>query len=364
LDPTTICSGSVAVFLTGHVAGDRGEQLGLRIGVIGTGKLGREHVRVLSGMGDVDYLACHDIDADRAQRVGEEFNARAFTDAEALMSEVDAVSIVVPSSVHAQVAVGALEAGKDVFLEKPIAGDVPSAERIVEAARRNGRILQMGHVERFNPAVEAALPHIQEPSFIEVHRLANFVPRGIDVSVATDLMIHDIDLLFLFMDCPPSDIRAKGAGILTPGPDIINARLEYPNGCVANLTASRVSMEPMRKVRIFSRNQYLSIDLLHRSVKRYEKKADFEKMIAKLHHLGNNAQPIDMRDFLVIEESEASGEEPLGRELEAFCRSVMTRSEPPVTGEDGLRALRLVESILEKIERDTTFPSSNTPRSS
>lgn len=322
--------------------------------MIGTGKLGREHVRVLGKLEEVDYLACCDLDVERARRVGAEFGARAFEDVRDLMGEVEAVSIVVPSGRHAEVAVGALQAGKDIFLEKPIASDVPSAEQIVASARENGRILQMGHVERFNPAVEAALPYIREPSFIEVHRLANFAARGIDVSVATDLMIHDIDLLFMIMDCWPHDIRAKGAGILTAGPDIINARLEFPNGCVANLTSSRVSMDPMRKMRIFSPNQYLSIDLLHRNVKRYEKGADFEKIVAKLHHLEGTAEPIDMRDFLVIEEFEVNGEEPLAKELRSFCRSVLTRSEPPVTGEDGIRALKLVDSILEKIKHDTT----------
>jgi predicted dehydrogenase len=328
--------------------------LGLRVGVVGTGKLGREHVRVLSKLEEVDYLACYDLDAERARQIGDEFHAQAFADVHDLMGEVDAVSVVVPSGKHAEVAVDAMNAGKDVFLEKPIASDIPSAERIVESAHKNDRILQMGHVERFNAALEAALPHIKEPSFIEIHRLANFVTRGIDVSVATDLMIHDIDLLFLLMDSWPQDIRAKGAGILTAGPDIINARLEFPNGCVANLTASRVSMEPMRKIRIFSPNQYLSIDLLHRNVKRYEKKDDFEKMIAKLHLLGNKIDPIDMRDFLIIEEYEAKGEEPLAKELRVFCQSVITRTKPPVTGEDGIRALKLVESILGKIERDTT----------
>ncbi|NIM19465.1 MAG: Gfo/Idh/MocA family oxidoreductase [Candidatus Latescibacteria bacterium] len=328
--------------------------MGLRVGVAGIGKLGREHVRVFKGFDEVDFIGCYDLIEERALQASKDFGATTFSTVQELIDAVDAVSVVVPSTKHAEVAVAALEAGKDVFLEKPIASDVRAAERIVDATQRHQRILQMGHIERFNSAFEAAFPFIQDPSFIEIHRLAPFAARGIDVSVATDLMIHDLDILLLLLKRWPEDIRAKGAGILTTGPDIINARLEFANGCVANLTSSRVSVEPMRKIRVFSPNRYLSIDLFRRRVKRYEKGEKFKEGVARLKELEGSPGVIDLSEFLTIEEFETHGDEPLAKELKTFCRSVLTRKPPPVTGEDGLNALKLAEAVLDKIEREST----------
>ncbi len=322
--------------------------MGLRVGVIGTGKLGREHVRVLKRVPEVEHVACYDIVHDKSEVVARAYGAEAFSDVRKLMDAVDAVSIVVPTSSHAAVSLQALECGKNLFLEKPIAASVKEARQIVEAAHRFQRVLQIGHIERFNAAVRQALPHIDSPSFIEIHRLAPFTVRGIDVSVIMDLMIHDIDLLFLFTGKKPVDIRAKGAAILTNGPDIVNCRIEYDDGCVANLTASRVSIDPMRKVRIFSRDSYVSIDLLRGSLRHLRKGSKFDESAERLRN-GMDPGSISLRDVVDVEERKIEGEEPLFDELQSFCRTVCTGDSPAVTGEDGLAALEVAIQIQERV---------------
>jgi len=328
--------------------------VGLKVGVIGTGRLGRQHVRVFGRIPEVELVGCYDIVHEKSQRVAREFGAEAFASVDELLAATDSVSIVVPTVRHAEVSLVALEAGKHVFLEKPVAASVVEAERIVEAAARAGRVLQIGHVERFNEAIKACRPYVDSPSFIEIHRLAPFTPRGIDVSVIMDLMIHDIDLLIYFLGKLPVDVRAKGAGVLTSAPDIVNARLEYDDGCVANLTASRVSLETMRKVRIFSRSRYLSIDLHQGKIKHVRKKDSFDRGVEMLRLNREKLDDVTLQDFLEIEETIVEGEEPLFSELRSFCRSVLDGTEPAVTGEDGLRALRLavdIQRIVEKTQR-------------
>ena len=319
--------------------------MGLKVGVIGTGSLGRHHVRVLKRVPEVEHVACYDIDTARSSEVAEAFGAEAHRDVMKLLEAVDAVSIVVPTTSHEEVALRALECGNNVFVEKPIAASIGEAERIIETARKYGRVLQIGHIERFNAAIRHAAPRISDPSFIEIHRLAPFTVRGIDVSVIMDLMIHDIDLLTLFVGERPIDIRAKGAGILTNGPDIVNARLEFASGCVANLTASRVSLEPMRKVRIFCPTSYSSIDLLKGSIRHLEKGGAFDESVKMLKEGRFDPTKVSFADVVKIDEQDTKGEEPLFEELQSFCRSLTNGERPAVTGEDGLLALQIASEI-------------------
>ncbi|HEX5131144.1 MAG TPA: Gfo/Idh/MocA family oxidoreductase [Candidatus Krumholzibacteria bacterium] len=322
--------------------------MGLRIGVAGTGRLGRAHVRVLRSLAGVDHVGCFDVDAGRARAAAEEFGARAYPSLSAMLADVDAVSIVTSTSHHCTVALDAVAAGCDLFIEKPITATVAEGERVVAAAAAGSRILQVGHIERFNGALEAVLPRIGRPLFIEVHRLAPFTPRGTDVSVVMDLMIHDLDLLGLLVGGVPVDVRAKGAALLTAEPDIVNARLEYADGCVANVTASRVTASPMRKVRVFSTTGYYSIDLLGGSVTHYRKSDGFDARMAALQTGALDAPPA-LADFVAVEQFRSDGAEPLAKELGAFCRAVASRSTPPVTGEDGLQAMRLADAILNRV---------------
>ena len=317
------------------------------MGVAGTGRLGRAHVRVLRSLPGVDFVGCFDINASRARSAADEFGASAFRALDDMLAEVDAVSIVTTTSAHAEVALRALDRGRDVFVEKPITADVADGERVVARARECGRILQVGHIERFNPAIEAVLPRVGTPLFIEVHRLAPFTIRGTDVSVVMDLMIHDLDLLGLLVGQAPRDVRAKGAALLTAAPDIVNARLEYPDGCVANVTASRVTAAPMRKVRVFSGSGYFSIDLLAGTATCYRKADAFADRLADIQR--GAVSSYSMADFVSVEQIRGDGVEPLVKELGAFCRCVVERSAPAVSGEDGLEALRLATTILERV---------------
>jgi predicted dehydrogenase len=328
--------------------------MGLRIGVIGVGKLGSQHVRVLCGLDGVDYVGCHDQLPERAREAAREFGATVYEDRETLMADVDAVDIVVPTSDHARYASMALEMGKDIFVEKPLAADVSDAEAVVKLAESHDRIVQVGHSERFNGVLEKVRPRVRNTSFIEIHRLAPFSVRGTDVSVVGDLMIHDLDLLFHLLGEWPTEIRAKGAAVLTDGPDIVNARLEYGSGCVANVTASRVTLEPMRKLRVFSPHGYISIDLRAGRATEYRKASSFEDRLERLRTQAEGYDRLQLSDFVEFEMFQTDGVEPLEKELRAFCRSVETRQAPPVTGRDGLNAVKLATEIFAIVQRDAS----------
>lgn len=307
----------------------------LPVAVIGVGHLGYHHARVYTEMPEVDLVGVVDIDGARARQVAEEFGCEAHETPEALLDRVAAVSIVVPTVAHADVAERWLRAGKHVLLEKPIAPTLADADRVLSAAAAAGVTLQIGHLERFNGAVKKLREVLTRPLFIEAHRLAPFNPRGTDVDVVLDLMIHDLDIVLSLCDAPVVNLEAVGIPILTSLEDVANARLRFANGCIANLTVSRVAMESMRKIRFFQPYTYISLDYQAQEMKVYrvpDGPVDFRNLTgAPFHH-----------EHLALNEGE-----PLRRELAAFLTHVRDGSTPEVTGEDGRDALALALRILE-----------------
>ena len=318
----------------------------LRVGVVGVGHLGRLHARVYSEMDSCELVGVCDTDGSRAAEVAGEFRTEAVGDLDALLDRVEAVSLATPTVSHHGVARDCLERGVHVLVEKPIAGTVDEAREMVELGREKGLVLQVGHIERFNPAVRAALGVLDAPKFIEVHRLGVFVPRGTDVAVILDLMIHDIDLILSTVDADVTAIEAVGIPVLSPSTDIANARLSFSDGCVANITASRVSREKVRKIRFFQHSAYISVDTLKPRTQVFRRKSvpeDTLRRIASGEIEGGLESVVDYED-LPLDRSE-----PLRLELESFATPVTKRSEPVVRGEDGLRALEVAMEILRQI---------------
>ncbi len=300
----------------------------LRVGVIGVGHLGKHHARIYSELDGVDLVGVADVLSDRAKAIGSEHGAEAFTDYKELFGQVDAVSIAAPTEMHASIGVDCLEHGLDVLVEKPIAQDGDQARAMNRTAREKDRILQVGHVERFNPVVEAACRVATRPQFFEVHRLNKFSMRSLDIDVVLDLMIHDIDIVLALVDSPVSEIRAVGIPVLSNKADIANVRLEFEDGCVANLTASRVSTDSVRKLRFFQPNDYVSLD-----------------------YTSQTGYVLSLDGGRIRQEKLEPGErEPLKEQLAAFVSSVRERSPARVSGEDGLKALDVAMLVLEKID--------------
>jgi predicted dehydrogenase len=301
----------------------------MKVAVIGVGHLGRHHARIYEEMEGTELAGVVDIRRERAEEIAQVHHTQAFTDYHELFGRVDAVSLAVPTVDHAQIGVNLLEHGIDVLVEKPLATSLEDARRLIETAARSGRILQTGHVERFNPVVMAAIEAATSPQFFEIHRLAAFSPRSLDIDVVLDLMIHDLDIVLHLVRSPVAEVRAVGIPILSSKADIANARVEFQNGCVANLTASRVSYEKTRKLRFFQPHDYISVD-----------------------YATQTGIMVSLRMGRVIERKlEPANGEPLRIELESFVKSVQTRSAPAVSGEDGYRALELAIQINEAIAR-------------
>jgi len=299
----------------------------VRIGVIGVGHLGQHHARLLASMDGVDLVGVCDINRARAEEIGTKFGAQAFGDAREFLGRVDAVTVAVPTVAHLDVGLPFLQAGVATLIEKPIAPSVRDADRLVEAAERGGAMLATGHTERFNPAVAAALPIISEPRFIEIHRLGTFPERSLDIDVIFDLMIHDLDLLLSVVRSEVTTIEAVGVNVLTPKADIANARLRFASGCIANVTASRISRERVRKARFFQNDAYVSIDY-----------AAQELEVFRL--VKNGPRPIIHGGKVDV-----VNEEPLHRELADFVEAVQTGRKPGVTGRDGRLALELATRV-------------------
>ena len=308
----------------------------VRVGVVGVGALGQHHARVYAGLPGARLAGVYDVSASQASEVATRHGVRAFAHLRDLLSEVDAVSVAVPTVDHLRVSRAALEAGKDVLVEKPIAVTLEEADELIGLASARKAVLQVGHIERFNPVAELLSATVTGPRFIEVHRLGSFSARSLDIDVVLDLMIHDLDIVLSLDGSAVVQVDAVGVPVLTPKVDIANARLRFASGLIANLTASRVSAEKIRKFRVFAPHTYISVDFAARD--------------AQVYRLGKPG-PEGLPEISVerTETPDTPEAEPLRRQLAAFLEAARNRSRPVITGEDGRRALQLAQRILERI---------------
>ena len=305
-----------------------------RIAVVGVGHLGQHHARILAEMSEVDLVAVVDTKPERAAEIAAKRGTAPLADASTLLGRVDAVIVATPTVSHVQTALPFVEAGAAVLVEKPLAAGIAEADVLVEAAAQRGTLLATGHTERFNPAVAAALPFVSSPRFVEIHRLGTFPERSLDIDVIFDLMIHDLDLLLAVVDSEVASVEAVGVNVLTSRLDIANARLRFASGCVANVTASRISRDRVRKARFFQRDSYVSIDYAEQAVEAY-------RLVAQ-----NGGRP-EIQGGRV----DVTGDEPLRLELADFVDAVRTGRQPAVTGRDGRAALALATQVTELISK-------------
>ncbi len=326
----------------------------LRVGVVGAGAFGRNHARVYHELQsdpsqNIEFAGIVDIDFARAQTVAKEFGVTAFRSLDAFIaSDVEACSVAVPTAAHLEVARHLMQNGVDVLIEKPLAATVAEADELIAIAERHKRIAQVGHLERFNPAVRATFPLLTQPMFFEVHRLSVFSPRSLDVDVVLDLMIHDLDIVLAFVQSPVKEVRAVGLPILSQKVDIANVRMEFESGCVANFTASRVSTERVRKLRFFQPRQYVSLDYSRQDV-----------LVLTVDELQLDPAGMDPFNPASVAASALPGitpfrpaveqQEPLRAELSSFLRAVRNCTQPEVTLEDGRRALALAMQVVDAI---------------
>jgi len=315
----------------------------IKAGVVGVGKLGSNHTRIYASDKRISEIFIYDIDHSRTEEVASMYNATICSSVDEVLEKSDVISICTPASNHSEIALKAFEMGIDVLVEKPIASSVSDASRMVSLAKERKCILQVGHIERFNGAFQAVASFIDKPLFVESHRLATFSTRGTDVSVVHDLMIHDLDLVLSILgNVSVDDVRASGAGVLTGSTDIVNARIEFSNGCVANVTASRISRKPLRKIRFFQQSRYASVDLIEKSIEAFEKVDP---------PTGENSLLDNPSFFFSQVRIDVDKTEPLKKEISSFLDAVIERSIPPVTGEDGLKALELAEMIVDRLKK-------------
>jgi predicted dehydrogenase len=312
----------------------------LRVAVIGVGHLGKHHARILSSLPGVELAAVVDTNRARAEEIAAANGTRAVFDAGELLGHVDAVTVAVPTELHCRIALPFLKAGVPVLVEKPMARTLEEADWLIEAAADAGVVLAVGHTERFNPALAAARPLITDPRFIEVHRLGTFPERSLDIDVVFDLMIHDLDVVLSVVDSDVESLEAVGVPVITSRVDIANARLRFANGCIVNLTASRISRDRVRKIRFFQPSAYVSIDYGTQKVEVY-------RLVN-----GSGVAPVDGaqgRPSIEGGEVQVPSEEPLKRELADFVEAIVAKRAPRVTGEAGRRALGLAQEIVDKM---------------
>ncbi len=315
----------------------------LKIGVLGAGHLGKIHLRLLNQSNKYNLVGFYDPNKENSQKVAQEFGYTAFNSVDELIDAVDVVDIVTPTLSHFDCAKKAIQKGKHIFVEKPIANTVAEAQEIRNLAKEYGVRGQVGHVERFNPAFKAVKDKINNPMFIEAHRLAEFNPRGTDVPVVLDLMIHDIDIILSVVQSEVKNITASGVSVISNSPDIANARIEFENGCVANLTASRISLKNMRKSRFFQRDAYISVDFLEKKVEVVKMK-DAPKQPDDFALILQNAEGVKKQIY--FENPKIEPNNAILEELETFAEAIQTNTTPVVPLADGTRALEVATQII------------------
>ncbi len=321
----------------------------LHIAVVGVGHLGQHHARKFSQMPSVTMTGVYDADQQRAREVADKLQVPLHQDYASLLASCQAVDISATTTAHFLLAKEALQAGKHVFIEKPITSELWQAEELCAIASERGLKIQVGHIERFNPVILKVEDSIRNPMFIESHRLSMFQPRGTDVPVVLDLMIHDIDLILDFVNSPIKEIRASGVGIITPSIDIANARIEFENGAIANVTSSRVSMKQERKIRFFQRDAYFSIDFVAKHVTVMKKSPDILKFLPQLLSGNGDVKP---EDIVNVEQHDLSAypKDALSLELESFVDAILNDRKPVVDGIAGTRALQTALDIMARIK--------------
>jgi len=321
----------------------------VKIGVIGAGHLGKIHLRLLKDIPAFDVVGFYDQDPTVRAQVGEELGVTAAPDWEALLGQVDAVDVVVPTLAHSRIATQALAADKHVFIEKPVTHTVAEADHLLALQQAKPHLkVQVGHVERFNPAFLAVKPEEITPMFIEGHRLAMYNPRGTDVSVILDLMIHDLDIVLSLVPSPVVEVSASGVAVISSSPDIANARIQFSNGCVANLTASRISIKNMRRLRLFQKNTYLALDFLEKKTEKLHLTDQPQAQVS-----GRAPFPLESGEqtrYLHYEQPEVQAVNAIQMELQEFAQAIREEAPIRVSLADGVRALRIAHQVLEEIE--------------
>ncbi|OHB84496.1 MAG: hypothetical protein A3J73_01265 [Planctomycetes bacterium RIFCSPHIGHO2_02_FULL_38_41] len=328
----------------------------LKVAVVGVGHLGKEHARVYAEMPGVELFSVVDIQRKQAEKVAQQYNTRYFLNYKDIIDKIQAVSIAVPTKSHYAIAKDFLQHGVHVMIEKPMTGTVLEARELIDISKARGLVLQAGYIERFNPAIAAIKRLSVNPRFIECHRLSPFTFRSADIGVVLDLMIHDIDILLYITNSKVKKFDAVGVNVISDKEDIANVRIQFQNGCVANVTASRVSITPMRKIRLFSEDSYISIDYQKKDALIYKKSP--ELTLKSLNICDTNVSTIaDLKsyvfgDLLKIEHIKMDDYEPLKKELESFVDCIVNHKEPVVSGEEGLRAIEVANDILREIEKN------------
>jgi len=324
----------------------------LKAGVLGAGHLGKIHLKLLAQSTEYDLIGFYDANEEASEKIEKEFGYKRFPSMEALIEASDVVDVVTPTIHHFECAKKTIEAGKHLFIEKPITNTVAEAEELLRLAKKHNVMGQVGHVERFNPAFMAISDQIKNPMFIEAHRLADFNPRGTDVSVVLDLMIHDIDAILSVVDSKVKSINASGVSVISDTPDIANARIEFENGCVANLTASRISMKKMRKARFFQKDAYISVDFLEKQCEVVKMK-DAPEIPDDFAMILTNAEGVKKQIY--FDNPHIDNNNAILEELETFADAINNSRTPVVTLEQGTEALRVAMQIIQNFKKAQTL---------